>query len=69
MLVIGDYCWFFNSQMLECIIDKLGTKQDKKNLIRYKEEFNEYAKRHVFECPSEVGKVNEEGHINMFVTL
>ena len=69
MLVLGDYCSFFNSQMLECIIDKLGTEQDKKNLIRYKEEFNEYAKRHVFECPSEVGKVNEEGHINMFVTL
>lgn len=69
MLVVGDYCSFFNLQMLECIIDKVGTDQDRKNLSQYKEEFNQYAQRHVFECPSEVGKVSKEGHINMFVIL
>ena len=69
MLVVGDYCSFFNLQMLECIIDKLGTDQDKKNLSHYKEEFNKYAERHVFECPSDVGKVSEDGHVSMFVIL
>lgn len=69
MLVVGDYCSFFNLQMLECIIDKVGTDQDRKNLSQYKEEFNQYAQRHVFECPSNVGKVSEEGHVNMFVIL
>ena len=69
MLCIGDYCSFFCFEMLECIIDNLGTKQDKLNLDEYKEEFQKYAKRHVFEWPSEVGKMSEEGHADMFVTL
>ena len=69
MLVVGNYCSFFNLQMLECIIDKVGTEQDKKNLSQYKEEFSRYAERHVFECPSDVGQVSEEGNVSMFVIL
>ena len=68
MLVIGHYCSFFNFRMIEHIIDKLGTSQDKKNLFKYREEFNKYAERHVFECPSEVGSVSED-LANIFVTL
>ena len=68
MLVIGTYCSFFNFRMIEKIIDKLGTVQDKKNLEKYREEFDKYAERHVFECPAEVGTVSE-GLANMFVTL
>ena len=69
MSVIGDYCSFFNYRMLEHIINELGVEQDKQNLAKYKEDFAEYGERHVFECPSEVGKMSEEGHANMFVTL
>ena len=68
MLVIGNYCSFFNYYMIEHIINKLGTRQDKKNLEKYKKEFSEYAERHVFECPSEVGTVSE-GLAKMVVTL
>jgi hypothetical protein len=68
MLVIGNYCSFFNSYMIEHIINKLGTKQDIKNLEKYKKEFSEYAERHVFECPSEVGTMSE-GLAKMVVTL
>ena len=68
MLVIGTYCSFFNFRMVEHIINKLGTVQDKKNLEKYREEFDKYAERHVFECPAEVGTVSE-GLANMFVTL
>ena len=68
MLVIGTYCSFFNFRMVEHIINKLGTRQDRKNLEKYREEFDKYAERHVFECPSEVGTVSE-GLANMFVTL
>ena len=68
MLVIGHYCSFFNFRMIEHIIDKLGTSQDKKNLSKYREEFNKYAERHVFECPSEVGSVSED-LANIIVTL
>ena len=68
MLVIGNYCSFFNFRMIEHIINKLGTRQDRENLSKYREEFNQYAERHVFECPSEVGTISE-GLANMFVTL
>jgi hypothetical protein len=68
MLVIGKYCSFFNYYMVENIINKLGTEQDIKNLEKYKKEFSEYAERHVFECPSEVGTMSE-GLTKMVVTL
>ena len=68
MLVIGKYCSFFNYYMVENIINKLGTEQDTKNLEKYKKEFSEYAERHVFECPSEVGTMNE-GLAEMVITL
>ena len=69
MLCIGNYCSFFYFEMLECIINNLGTEQDKMNLTKYEEELQVYAKRHVFECPSELCEVSNEGHANMFVTL
>ena len=68
MLVIGNYCSFFNYYMIEHIINKLGTRQDKKNLDKYKKEFSQYAERLVFECPSEVGTMSE-GLAEMVVTL
>ena len=69
MSVISSYCSFFNYRIVECIIENLGTEQDKINLNQYKEEFSMYAQRHVFECPAEVGQMDEEAHANMFVTL
>ena len=68
MFEIGHYCSFFNFHMIEHIINKLGTGRDRKNLEKYREEFDKYAERHVFECPAEVGTVSE-GLANMFVTL
>ena len=69
MSVVNKYCSFFNYRMVELIIQKLGTEQDKEKLAKYKEDFAEYGKRHVFEYPSEVGEIYEEGQANMFVTL
>ena len=69
MSVVNKYCSFFNYRMVELIIQKLGTEQDKAKLAKYKEDFTKYGERHVFECPSEVGEIYEEGQANMFVTL
>lgn len=69
MLGIGDYCSFFNFQLIEQIVEKLGTGRDKQNLSKYKEDFDKYAVRKVFECPSEVSSTNEEGLIKLYVTL
>ena len=69
MLVIGDYCSFFNFQVIEQIVEKLGTDHDKENLSKYRKDFNKYAMRKVFECPSEVSSTNEEGLIKLYITL
>ena len=69
MSVISGYCSFFNFRIVEFIIKNLGTEQDKTNLEKYTEEFIVYAQRHVFECPAEVGEIDEDGHANMIVTL
>ena len=68
MAIISTYCSFFNYRIMELIIDKLGTTKDKDNLSNYKKEFSEYAKRHVFECPKELGTMTD-GHATLFVTL
>jgi hypothetical protein len=69
MSLVGEYSSFFNFRMLKIIIDHLGGKEDRENLAAYLQEFAEYAKRKVYECPCEVGQINEAGRSNMFVTL
>jgi hypothetical protein len=68
MGIIGDYCSFFNFRIIELIIDKLGTTKDKANLTKYKKEFGDYARRHVYECPSELGP-ETDGNAELFMTL
>jgi hypothetical protein len=68
MGIIGDYCSFFNFSIIELIIDKLGTTKDKANLTKYKKDFSDYARRHVYECPSELGMVTD-GNAELFMTL
>ena len=69
MTVISSYCSFFNYRIVEEIINNVGTERDKTNLKNYREEFSTYAQHHIFECPSELGDMNEIGHANMIVTL
>ena len=69
MLGIEDYCSFFNFQLIEQIVEKLGTDNDREKLSKYKEDFSKYAVRKVFECPSEVSSTTEEGMTKLYVTL
>ena len=68
MGIVGDYCSFFNFRIMEMIIDKLGTQEDKANLTKYKQKFSDYARRHVYECPSELGAMSD-GNAELFMTL
>ena len=68
MLVVSEYCSFFNYHIIELIISKLGTEKDKDNLSKYKKEFAEYGKRHILECPSKVGE-RSDCCADMFVVL
>ena len=68
MGIIGDYCSFFNFRIVELIINKVGTTEDKANLTKYKRDFSDYARRHVYECPSELGAMTD-GNAELFMTL
>ena len=69
-LIVLDYCSFFNFRLLKFLIEALGTVPDKRKFEEYEKEFNEYAKRRIFECPSELGKPsNDTSHANVIIKL
>jgi len=68
-LVISDYFSFFNYDIIEHIIKVLGTPEDKAELQRYKEDFNQYAKRRIYECLPQFGAVSDSNHADIFVKV
>ena len=68
-LILNNYFSFFNYHILEHIIEELGTEEDKERLKTYKDDCNQYAKRRIFECPSEFGPVSNIDHADIFVIV
>ena len=68
-LAFKDYLSFFNYHILEHIIEELGTEEDKAELQKYKDCFNKYVKRRLFECPPEFGPVSDADHTDIFVKV
>ena len=68
-LVLQDYFSFFNYDIIEHIIEVLGTKEDNAKLQHYKEKFNQYAKRRIFECGPCFGCESEAENSDIFVKL
>ena len=68
-LVLNDYFSFFNYQLIEHIIKSLGTRKDKARLQKYKKDFINYAKRRMFECPSEFGPLSDNDDVDVFVKV
>ena len=68
-LVLKDYFSFFNYHIIEYIIKALGTAEDKAKLQKYKDDFNQYAKRRIFECQPDFGPINDEDHADIFVKV
>ena len=69
MEIVRSYCNFFSYDIIEELVRALGSKEDQKNLSRYIEEFNDYARRKVYECPTELSPVTETGEAIIYVTL
>lgn len=67
--VIEEYCTFFNFDVLACMIDEYGTVSDKQRLQKYKEEFHEYAKRRIYECPSNFVKKDSDKFAKLHLKL
>ena len=68
-LILNDYFSFFNYHIIEHIIEELGTEEDKTKLQKYKDDFNQYAKRRIFECLPEFGPVSDADHSDIFVKV
>ena len=67
--VIKDHFSFFNYHIIEHIVSKLGTDQDKAELHNYKEEFARYSKRRVYECLPIFGPVSEADHADLLLKI
>ena len=60
MLIVTDYCSFFNFRLLSYLVKEYGTLSDQEELERYEEEFAVYSKRKIYESPSEIGILDEK---------
>ena len=68
-LILNDYFSFFNYDIVEHIINVLGTPEDKTELQRYKEDFYQYTSRRVYECIPQFGPVSKTNHADIFVKV
>ena len=69
LYIIREYISFFNYHVIEHIVNELGTDQDRVELQIYKEEFDEYSKRRVYECPPEYGSKSSADHVDLVVKV
>ena len=67
--VIEENSSFFDFRSLEYMIENIGLDSDKKRLEKYKEEFERYVKRRIFECPPEGRPAMSPNSIELFVKL
>jgi len=69
LFIINDYFSFFNYHVLEHIVNRLGTDQDKIELQTYKKDFHQYSKRRIFECPPVYGPISDADHVILDLKL
>ena len=66
--VIKEFCSFFNYDLVEHLIDIIGTDEDKARLEEYKIKFIEYARRRIYECPPKTA-MSTTGQCDMIMKL
>ena len=64
-MALSNYFSFFNYDIIELIVDELGTHEDKQELQKYKDKFQLYAERRVYQCLPQFGPVSETGQTNI----
>ena len=67
--IVSEYVSFFNYDIIEHIIQKLGTSDDQKELQKYKEKLENYCKRRVVECPQVYGNLSDPDGVCIVVKL
>ena len=61
--IVFNYSSFFNVRLFSSLVASFGNENDQTQLSEYELEFSEYAKRRVYECPSELGGLNTNNAI------
>ena len=51
LMILRCYISFFSHEIIDIIINELGTPEDQKRLHEYIAKLDEYSKRYIFECP------------------
>ena len=68
-IALSNYVSFFNYDIVDQIITELGTDEDRQELQKYKDDFQVYAKRRIYECLPQFGPVSESDHADIFVKV
>ena len=66
--VFKVFCSYFNYDLVEYLINLIGTDEDKVRIGEYKEKFTEYAKRRVYECATKTAMCTP-GQWDMYIKL
>ena len=67
--VLREYCSFYNHEIVEYIVEELGTAEDKAKLEKYKEDFTDYCRRSVFECPFSSGSEKSSHFVDLVMKV
>ena len=67
--ILKEYCSFYNHEIIDYIVEELGTKDDKAKLEKYREAFTEYCRRSVFECPFSSGSEKSSHSIDLVMKV
>ena len=66
--VIRKFWSFLDYDLLEHMIEFLGNEDDKKRMVKYRENFDQYAKRRIIECPN-IKPVDDDNWENVYIKL
>ena len=67
--LIEECSTFFDFRPVEYMIQNVGLERDRQMLEKYKEDFEHYVKRKIFECPCEVGPLEALSNTKLYVKL
>jgi len=68
-MALRNYLSFFNYDILDQIITELGTDKDKRELRKYKDDFQVYVKRRMYKCLPQSGPMSKRDHGNILVLV
>ena len=67
--ILKEYCSFYNHEIIKYIVEELGTNDDKAKLEKYKEDFTDYCRRSVFECPFSSGTEKSSHFVDLVMKV